>query len=144
MDFDTAAAFCESLNATLPSIHSLEESDFIFDFDPRVFEPRWMGTRRDKAAEPPFPTPEHYVWVNLDGTPFDIVDQPEFQNCSGLPFDDACIWQPGEPNHLNGQEECVQAGLPDPNAFVLAGQWNDARCWLKRAFPCKRLRKFRN
>ena len=130
------------MNADLASVHSKAENDFVFGLNPQLDKLRWIGARRMRESEPPNPTPEEFNFQFVDGTPFDILDDPAYAMCNPMFLDNRCLYQTGEPNDLDPGENCIVQGSRDPNALVLPGQWNDASCGFTRQFVCKRASKF--
>ena len=111
----TANQICMDLEAHLASVHSQEENDLIFGFDESVTAVRWLGGVLVRTSTPQV-APFVHEWT--DGTPFD------FNN-----------FLAGDPNDLNGKEDCVAMGHADGDA----GEWNDMRCAVKRKYVCKKV-----
>lgn len=138
MSFDDAQAVCEGMNSNLASVHSKAENNYIFNLNPQISKLRWIGAIRNRSAEPVNPTPSQFVFRFIDGTPYDVLDDPEFADCNPSFLDSRCLFQTGEPNDLSPGEDCIVQGSRDSNALVLPGQWNDAACGFQRQFVCKR------
>jgi hypothetical protein len=117
--FSDAMQSCQALGATLTSVHTKAENEFIFNLNPIIKSTRWLGGRRNSVGD--------FEWV--DGTSFTIPSL--FAGCT--PGVD-CLWALGEPNNLNLQEECIQMGLKGAST---PGGWNDALCTFKRDYVCK-------
>lgn len=119
LSFDDASAACSALGASLASVASRAENEFIFNFNPVIKSDRWLGGRRSASGS--------FEWT--DGTPFDIA--ADFAGCT--PGVD-CLWTMGEPNNLNNVEDCIQMGL---KGATTPGGWNDAQCTFLRDYVCK-------
>ncbi|EGD79030.1 C-type lectin [Salpingoeca rosetta] len=72
----------QGFGASLPSVHSREEMQFITNLTVGSTNPIWLGAQRINNT-----------WTWIDGTPWD------YEN-----------WIPTEPNNENGNENCLRAG----------------------------------
>jgi len=78
MDWKDAERYCQNLGGHLPSIHSVEENNFLKKLSPHYL---WLGGT----------DPGHKgVWRWTDGSPFSFT-----------------YWGRGEPNNLGGGEDCL-------------------------------------
>eukprot|EP00058_Branchiostoma_floridae_P019221 XP_002604710.1 hypothetical protein BRAFLDRAFT_80319 [Branchiostoma floridae] len=102
-----AVDVCRALGASLCSIHSNAELNYIAGNVGPSGEAYWIGLN-NRA------TNQGYQWS--DGTPVGFTD-----------------WAPGEPNNVNGLENCVEM-YQEPAGAV---QWNDVSCYSLRDYVCK-------
>lgn len=121
--FAAAQAICESFDSNLTSIHTKAENEYVFQLiGGSNRQAAWIGTQKDLTGRDITP----FDWYNTDGTPFDIYDAyPDCTEGQGTAFQD-CLWFFGDPNNLNGNEECVQMGQRDADPTPVV--WNDADC----------------
>eukprot|EP00049_Salpingoeca_infusionum_P023049 m.10121 g.10121 ORF g.10121 m.10121 type:complete len:1945 (+) comp5528_c0_seq1:252-6086(+) len=125
MSFTDAKSYCEDMGATLASVTSKAENDFIYALKPEPLYPRWLGA--SVAQEPEF----SISWI--DGTEFvDFSVDPGYDDCRPA-YD--CLFQKNEPNNFDGSEFCLSQGHPvrDQNP----SGWNDASCELLKHPVCK-------
>jgi hypothetical protein len=116
--FQEAEKICESNNATLISIHSFEENEFITRYvaqQPSHSSKVWIGLKRNISGY------KEFVWV--DKSPLDYV-----------------FWQSYvRPNYYGGPEHYIEMLIDQ------RGTWNDTHD-VNSAFvcgiDCKLLRKF--
>ncbi|XDV11360.1 hypothetical protein PO909_000323 [Leuciscus waleckii] len=101
-----AERFCLQYDGNLASVHSLEEYAVIHDLirsETQASMRAWIGGH-DAVQEG--------VWLWSDGT------EMNFQ-----------MWAPGEPNNLDGHENCLEMNLD----YV---KWNDDTCSKNKPFVC--------
>ncbi|WKY04293.1 hypothetical protein Q1695_005357 [Nippostrongylus brasiliensis] len=120
MSRDNAKKHCESMNATMPIIHSKEENDFIsllIRSGPGERVQRstlWIGLKRDRSQRGLY-----FAWDNGDA-----------RNFNG--------WARGEPNDWGGREDCVEYREQHHGYYHV---WNDVPCdWQLYTFcqkPCE-------
>ena len=107
-----ANTHCQQENSNLASILSAEEDEFLvaeFVTDDRNFI--WLGGHEENDVEG--------AWVWTDGAPFSCYTD----------------WRQGQPDNLNGNEDCLC--LMDSR---YDGQFNDIDCTQKKKFLCKKWR----
>lgn len=119
--FDAAAADCARRDATLVTVGSAAENDFIAaSAGTVVIGDLWLGGTRNDA----------FVWSWPDGSVF-WRGGPDGMAEAGVFAD----WKPGEPNNASTTS-------PDPErclAMTPANDWNDRACALSLPYICERL-----
>jgi hypothetical protein len=120
VDHETAAVDCTRRNASLASISSIQENDFVATNSESVLMGDWwLGGTRDDA----------FVWTWPDGSVF-WRGGPD-----GMAEDGAFVrWKPGEPNNASTTS-------PDPERCLVitpADDWNDRACTLRVPYVCER------
>ncbi|GFQ74876.1 macrophage mannose receptor 1 [Trichonephila clavata] len=102
-----AKQFCEDKGASLASIHSDEEIEFLLRllYDNR----QGIGNR---------------VWIGLNSLRSGILRWSDYSPL------DYTYWNEDEPNNNNNQEKCV-------NMYIGNGLWNDENCNNAMGFICK-------
>ena len=84
----------------------------MYEFDASISAIRWLGGVADRLSDG---SQGAFQWT--DGTVYEFTNFLE-----------------GDPNDLNGKEECIAMGHVDAKP----GEWNDARCAARRKYVCKR------
>ena len=110
LNWADANNFCLQQNSNLASILSAEEDEFLvaeFVTDDRNFI--WLGGHEENDVEG--------AWVWTDGAPFSCYTD----------------WRQGQPDNLNGNEDCLC--LMDSR---YDGQFNDIDCTEMKKFLCKK------
>ena len=96
---------CQSMNADLPIINSVEENTFIADLlKEQGAKWSWIGLQRNAADS-------KFYWV--DGS-------------TPVGYD---AWKSGEPNNVHGKENCayIEAHTQCERPCI-SGGWNDIHC----------------
>ncbi|KAH8333700.1 hypothetical protein KR059_002584, partial [Drosophila kikkawai] len=106
-----AAQECAERGAELVDFKTLDEFNILNHYLNDSYTHIMFWTSGTNLADP-----KSYVWAN--GKPIDLD-----------------IWYPGEPNNLNGTENCAELGHDDfpAKAFGL----NDINCLSERLYICK-------
>ncbi|XP_022088512.1 macrophage mannose receptor 1-like [Acanthaster planci] len=109
-DWHHAEAWCQAKNSHLVSIHDSAELSFLLEYSQLFASYFWIGLRENGSYA------GHYEWS--DGSLLD------FEN-----------WRSGQPDDMNGEEQCVemQKFFSSP-----PGCWSDNNCGVQRQFICKR------
>ncbi|XP_078619935.1 C-type lectin lectoxin-Lio2-like [Branchiostoma floridae x Branchiostoma japonicum] len=116
--WSTAKSMCKTIGASLVSITSSDENNFIKSFISKDSERAvWIGLRRNGES-----------WKWADGSRF------SYRN-----------WHQGEPNDSfwNGGEDCVNINAKTGNNWAntvrwTRGKWEDSNCSKKNHFICKK------
>lgn len=121
LPFAAAEHDCSLRGATLVSIRSSEEQDFVLATVNGLSGDKWLGGRRD----------DELVWSWPDGSAF------WRGGSDGAAEDGAFVaWNGGEPNNAS-------TSSPDPErclAMTPNGGWNDRACELELPYACQRPR----
>ncbi|XP_013397759.1 uncharacterized protein LOC106164412 [Lingula anatina] len=114
-DWYDSRDFCKAQGADLATIHNQDEQNFL------------QGQL--------FNTSRQYMWIGLNE--LDSTDGYKWADGSAANYFN---WGPNEPNDYGGEEKCVAFYIQNTGTggFLGRGEWNDARCGVRKGFICKK------